>query len=79
MDRILILMSAPDFMDAQTALYSARENAAHPAGLSFGVVLENEPDEEAMGLMSALGNIQFLGPECGAVDVSNVPDIHTGV
>lgn len=62
MDRILILMSAADFADAQTALYSARENAAEPAKLSFGVTLENEPDEEAMSLMSALGRIQFLCP-----------------
>ena len=63
MDRILILMSALDFADAQTALYSARENAANPAVLSFGVTLENEPDEEAHALMAALGNIQFLCPE----------------
>ena len=41
MDRILILMSAVDFMDAKTALYSARENAAEPGKLSFGVALEN--------------------------------------
>ena len=63
MDRILILMSAPDFQDAQTALYSAKENAANAAALSFGVTLENEPDEESHALMSALGNIQFLCPE----------------
>lgn len=66
MDRILILMSAPDFLDAQTALYSAKENASNPAVLSFGVMLENEPDEESQALMSALGNIQFLCPETDA-------------
>ena len=66
MDRILILMSAVDFLDAQTALYSARENAADPAALSFGVTLENEPDEESQALMAALGNIQFLCPEADA-------------
>ena len=66
MDRILILMSAEDFLDAQTALYSARENAAHPAALSYGVTLENEPDDESHGLMAALGNIQFLCPESDA-------------
>ena len=66
MDRILILMSAPDFLDAQTALYSAKENAADAAALSFGVVLENEPDDESHTLMAALGNIQFLCPEMSA-------------
>ncbi len=63
MDRILILMSAPDFLDAQTALYSARENAADPTRLSFGVVLANEPDEESHALMAALGKVLFLCPE----------------
>jgi len=66
MDRILILMSAVDFLDAQTALYSAKENAANPAVLSFGVTLENEPDDESQALMAALGNIQFLCPEADA-------------
>ena len=63
MDRILILMSAVDFLDAKTALYSARENAASPGKLSFGVALQNEPDDESHALMAALGNIQFLCPE----------------
>ncbi len=63
MDRILLLMAAADFADAQTALYSAKENAANPAALSFGVTLENEPDAEAHALMAGLGAIQFLCPE----------------
>lgn len=66
MDRILILMSALEFADAQTALYSAKENAADPAALSFGITLEAEPDEEAHALMAALGNLQFLCPETSA-------------
>jgi len=66
MDRILILMSAVDFLDAQTALYSAKENAANASLLSFGVVLENEPDDESQALMAALGRIQFLCPESDA-------------
>ena len=66
MVRILILMSAVDFLDAKTALYSARENAAVPANLSFGVTLQNEPDDEANALMSALGNVLFLCPETDA-------------
>ena len=63
MDRILILMSAVDFLDAQTALYSAKENASDASRLSYGVVLENEPDDESQSLMAALGHIQFLCPE----------------
>ncbi len=66
MDRILILMSAADFADAQTALLSAKENAADAASLSFGVMLENEPDDEAQALMASLGQIQFLCPESNA-------------
>ena len=63
MDRILILMSAPDFLDAQTALYSARENAADASRLSFGVVLANEPDDESHAAMAALGKVLFLASE----------------
>lgn len=63
MDRILILMSAAEFADAQTALYSARENAAEPENLSFGVTLTYEPDDESQALMAALGRIRFLCPE----------------
>lgn len=66
MDRILILMSALEFADAQTALYSAKENAADPAALSFGITLEAEPDDEAHALMAALGNVLFLCPETSA-------------
>ncbi len=76
MDRILILMSAPDFADAQTALYSANENAADASLLSFGVVLENEPDDEAQGLMAALGRIQFLCPEQDAW--ASMPELWQG-
>ena len=66
MDRILILMSAMEFADAQTALYSAKENAADPAALPFGITLEAEPDDEAHALMAALGNVLFLCPETSA-------------
>lgn len=76
MNRILILMSAEDFADAKTALYSARENAANPAALSFGVTLENEPDAEAQGLMAELGAIQFLCPESNAW--ASMPELWQG-
>ena len=76
MDRILILMSAVDFLDAQTALYSAKENAANPSALSFGVTLENEPDDESQNLMAALGHIQFLCPESSAW--ASMPELWQG-
>ena len=76
MDRILILMAAEDFADAKTALYSAKENAAAPAALSFGVVLENEPDDEAQAQMAWLGAIQFLCPENDAW--SSTPELWQG-
>ena len=63
MDRILILMAAAEFSDAQTALYSARENASEPAALSYGVTLTVEPDAEANAAMAALPQLQFLCPE----------------
>lgn len=63
MERILVLMHAEEFADAQTALLSAKENAATPAALSFGVMLESEPDEEAQALMASLEHLQFLCPE----------------
>ena len=62
MDSILILMTAEDFLDAQTALYSAKENASDASLLSYGLMLENEPDEESQALMAALGRVQFLCP-----------------
>ena len=76
MDRILILMAAEDFADAKTALYSAKENAAFPASLSFGVVLENEPDDEAQAQMAWLGALQFLCPESNAW--SAMPELWQG-
>ena len=76
MDRILILMSAPDFLDAQTALYSARENAADASRLSFGVVLANEPDDESNAMMAALGKVLFLCPERDAW--ASMPELWQG-
>ncbi|MBQ8200922.1 MAG: hypothetical protein IJZ74_04060 [Clostridia bacterium] len=62
MDRILILMSATEYADAQPALQSARENAAAPDMLSWGLCLSVEPDDDALADMSRLGLIQFLCP-----------------
>lgn len=63
MDRILILMAAEEFADAQPALNSARNAAAEPEALSWGLSLNAEPDEEANAAMAALGMVHFLCPE----------------
>ncbi len=76
MDRILLLMSAEEFADAQTALYSAKENAANPAALSFGLMLAYEPDAEAHALMAELGAVQFLCPETDAWQ--SMPEVWQG-
>ena len=76
MDRILILASAAEFADLQTALLSARENASAPSALSFGITLVCEPDNEAQALMASLGRVQFLCPEH---DIwSSMPDLWQG-
>lgn len=63
MDRILILMAADEFADAQSALLSARNAAAEPDALSWGLSLAAEPDEEANESMQELGMVRFLCPE----------------
>lgn len=76
MDRILILASAAEFADLQTALLSARENASAPSALSFGITLVCEPDNEAQALMASLGRVQFLCPES---DIwSSMPELWQG-
>lgn len=62
MERILLLMSAQAFADAERALCSAQDMALHPGRISFGVSLAEEPTEEEMQAMLRLGNIQFLCP-----------------
>ena len=62
MERILLLMSAPTYADAQRALDSAQEMALHRDRVSFGVSLMEEPTEEETQAMLRLGNIQFLCP-----------------
>ena len=62
MDRILLLMAAQGYPQADAALHSARENAASPARVSYGLSLQDEPDENAHSAMRALGSVQFLCP-----------------
>lgn len=62
MDRILILMSAAEYADAHSALKSARNAAAAPEALSFGLSLDMQPDEESIAAMEALGFVQYLCP-----------------
>ena len=62
MDRILLLMAAQGYPQADAALRSAMENAASPARVSYGLSLQDEPDENAHSAMRALGSVQFLCP-----------------
>ena len=40
MDRILLLMAAPDYAAADTSLRSARDSAAAPERISYGLSLQ---------------------------------------
>lgn len=62
MDRILILLSADCYQDVERALASARDNAAAPQRLTYGLVLREEPDADAQRAMQALGAVLFLAP-----------------
>lgn len=62
MDRILVLMAAAEYADAHGALESARSAAAAPEALSWGLLMESEPDDEALQAMNALGMVQFICP-----------------
>ncbi|MBR4081098.1 MAG: hypothetical protein IKK21_04880 [Clostridia bacterium] len=62
MDRILILMAADCYEDADRALRSARDNAASAQRISYGLTLREEPDQPAMDAMLSLGTVQFLAP-----------------
>lgn len=62
MDRILLLMAARTYEQADAALRSARDNAASQTRISYGLSLQQEPDETAQAAMRALGSVQFLCP-----------------
>ncbi len=62
MERILILMPADCYEDAELALKSAKENASSAQRISYGIVLREEPDDEALAAMRGLGTVLFLAP-----------------
>lgn len=62
MERILLIMPAASYWDGQRALRSAKDNAANPGRLSFGVLLSDEPDQAAQDDMRGLGSIQYIAP-----------------
>ena len=62
MERILLLITAPCYADACEALCSAAENAAVPVRLTYGLSLMEEPGEEDLEAMRALGSAQYLCP-----------------
>lgn len=62
MERILILMRAECYAQADAALRSARDAAAAPGRLSFGLSLTLEPDAGELQAMRAMGFVQFICP-----------------
>ena len=63
MDRILILMGAAEYVDAKGAIESALHNAAHPEALSWGLTLQEYPDEEGLAALSGLRALFSPDPE----------------
>lgn len=62
MERILVLITAHDYADAAQALCSAKEKAAFPERLTWGISLMEEPTQEELQSMQALGSAQYLCP-----------------
>ena len=62
MRRILLLIAADSWEDAEEAVRSARESARRPQALSFGLPLQREPDAAALEAMRTLGTLQYLTP-----------------
>lgn len=62
MTRILLLMAAADWASAAEALRNARETAAHPESLTYGLSLDVQPDEGEQAEMHALGAVMYLAP-----------------
>lgn len=62
MERILVLMAAQSYAQAEAALRSARDNAAAQTRISYGLSLQQEPDGETQVAMRNLGQVQFVCP-----------------
>ena len=62
MERILILMAAPVFDEAEAALADAVAKAGGPRRITIGLCLSEEPDQDALRRMRALPGIQYLAP-----------------
>ena len=66
MERILLLIAADVYIHVDKALRSARDHAANPQRISYGVSLREEPGEEDMAAMRELGTVQFVSPACNS-------------
>ena len=62
MTRILMVLTAADWPQAYACVDSARQNAADPERLTFGVSLDREPGPEDLETMHALGTSLYLVP-----------------
>lgn len=66
MDRILILIAAESWPDAAMALTAARDAAAAPKRLSYGVCIPDEPTEDDLAQMCTFGELRYLAPSSDA-------------
>lgn len=66
MERILLLVTALSWADACEALLSAKDHAAAPERVSYGVSLQEEPTEDDLAGMRAIGSIQYVCPGADA-------------
>ena len=62
MERILLLMAAPSYLDAEPAVLSAAQQAASAQRLTFGLCLAEEPDEESLQRMRGVSGLRYLAP-----------------
>ena len=62
MERILVLIAADAYVHVDKALRSARDQAARPQRISYGVSLREEPEDADTAAMRELGTVQFVSP-----------------
>ena len=66
MERILVLIAADAYVHVDKALRSARDQAARPQRISYGVSLREEPEDADTAAMRELGTVQFVSPACNS-------------
>ena len=63
MDRIQLILQGTGCEDCLGAMESAKEAAARPERISFGLALLNEPDKAGLAELKKIGQVRYLCPE----------------